>query len=238
MNFGYRRSQSLLMGLRLPVLLLAGFIPPSVSAILFYSTGDPTYNTMAPSGALANSGWQYEGVWVNDFLGTPISPHHFITAKHIYAGVGNSLVFNGQTYQTIALYDDPETDLRIGQVCGTFPYYAPLYTNNNEVGKPLVVFGKGTRRGDPVYVDSVLKGWLWGIPDGYERWGENQVAAITNAGPGLGDWLQMYFTSTGNSNHATLSVGDSGGGVFIQENSTWKLAGINISVDGPYNTDT
>jgi hypothetical protein len=33
-----------------------------------------------------------------------------------------------------------------------------------------------------------------------------------------------------------LSVGDSGGAVFIKEGTTWKLAGINLSVDGPYNT--
>jgi hypothetical protein len=30
-------------------------------------------------------------------------------------------------------------------------------------------------------------------------------------------------------------LGDSAGGLFIQDGSTWKLAGINYAVDGPYN---
>ena len=35
-----------------------------------------------------------------------------------------------------------------------------------------------------------------------------------------------------------MSAGDSGGAVFIQQGETWKLAGINLAVDGPYNTST
>jgi hypothetical protein len=31
-----------------------------------------------------------------------------------------------------------------------------------------------------------------------------------------------------------LSGGDSGGAVFIQDGSTWKLAGINYAVEGPF----
>ena len=34
-----------------------------------------------------------------------------------------------------------------------------------------------------------------------------------------------------------MSTGDSGGAVFIRDDSTWKLAGINYGVDGPYNTN-
>src|SRR6185503_14920957 len=33
---------------------------------------------------------------------------------------------------------------------------------------------------------------------------------------------------------ATLSVGDSGGGVFINDGGKWKLAAINYAVDGPF----
>ncbi|HMJ06350.1 MAG TPA: hypothetical protein VK474_08875, partial [Chthoniobacterales bacterium] len=38
-------------------------------------------------------------------------------------------------------------------------------------------------------------------------------------------------------NEAHLSVGDSGGAVFIKDGPTWKLAGINYAVDGPIFTD-
>jgi len=35
----------------------------SLQAMIFYSTADPNYNTTAPTGMLANSGWQWVGVW-------------------------------------------------------------------------------------------------------------------------------------------------------------------------------
>ncbi len=35
-----------------------------------------------------------------------------------------------------------------------------------------------------------------------------------------------------------LSVGDSGGGLFVQEAGVWKLAGIHYAVDGPFATDS
>src|SRR5271169_5119709 len=33
---------------------------PSCRAVLFEATGDPSFNTSAPGGALLGSGWQYE----------------------------------------------------------------------------------------------------------------------------------------------------------------------------------
>jgi hypothetical protein len=52
---------------------------------------------------------------------------------------------------------------------------------------------------------------------------------------GNGDLLQATFNARvpGESH---LSVGDSGGPVFIKDGRVWKLAGINFGVDGPFNT--
>jgi len=130
-----------------------------------------------------------------------------------------------------------------------FPVQAPLYSTNDEVGRGLIVFGRGTQRGDPVTVAGPLgpesKGWLWGSADGRMRWGQNQVASIAQgddqtqpSGVGqvkIGELLQATFDLGGGTNEAHLSVGDSGGAVFIVEGTTWKLAGINYGVDGPYN---
>src|ERR1051325_7411619 len=63
------------------------------SAVILYRTGDPTANTTEPVGALAGSGWQYEGQF-GAFLGTTISPHHFITAKHL-GRVSDKFLFRG-----------------------------------------------------------------------------------------------------------------------------------------------
>ena len=215
----------------------------SADAIIFYSTGDPNYNTTAPSGPLTNSGWQYEGIW-GGFLGTPIARKYFITAEHILGQVGDPFLFRGVVYQTTAVYDDPDSDLRIWRICGTFPDYAQIYTSTNEVGQSCVVIGRGTQRGEPVTTTNLLgivtHGWQWGPYDGVIRWGENAVSGRIDGnilfGIVLGDLLQAAFDADGGSNECHLSFGDSGGALFIKDGPVWKLAGINYAVDGPYNT--
>jgi autotransporter-associated beta strand protein len=65
-----------------------------------------------------------------------------------------------------------------------------------------------------------------------QSWGQNTVSAIVNEGSGLGDMLQYTFDA-GTFNEGTLSVGDSGGPLFIQDphDNNWKLAGINYGVE-------
>jgi hypothetical protein len=126
----------------------------NANAVILMGSGDPTYNTTAPTGTLANSGWQYEGQW-GGFLGTPIAPQYFIAARHVGGSIGQAFVFNGATYHTTAYWDDTNTDLRIWKVDGVFASYAPLYSLSDEVGKSLVVIGRGTQRGDPVALSVV-----------------------------------------------------------------------------------
>ncbi len=65
-----------------------------IGAVSFYSTSIPSFNSTAPTGALVESGWQYEGLW-GSFLGTPIGPQYFITAEHVGGSIGQSFLFNG-----------------------------------------------------------------------------------------------------------------------------------------------
>jgi hypothetical protein len=59
-----------------------------------------------------------------------------------------------------------------------------------------------------------------------------------DGGSGLGQLLKFTFNRQGTTgalyNESTLSTGDSGGGLFINDNGKWKLAGINYLVDGPF----
>ena len=80
----------------------ASLITPKAQALIFYNTGtsapgvtnyDASYNTTAPTGFYADSGWQYEGYY-GSYLGTMISPNLFITANHI---AGNSSTFSYDT---------------------------------------------------------------------------------------------------------------------------------------------
>jgi hypothetical protein len=233
--------------LALTALLASG---TDVLAVIFYSTGDPTRNTTPPTGALTNSGWQYQGQW-GAFLGTPISTKHFVAAAHVGGTVGDPFLFRGVTYITTAMVDDPYSDLRIWRICGEFPDFAPLYDGLSEVGQQFVVFGRGTQRGGPVVVSGLLgpttKGWFWGPYDGVQRWGANVVSAIINGdnivpltgslGGSVGDMLQATFDANGLPDEAHLSVGDSSGGVFIQDGGVWKLAGINYAVEALFNTN-
>lgn len=134
-------------------LLALGLTTQMAPAVILFGSGDPTYNTTPPTGALQNSGWQYEGQW-GGFLGTPIAPQYFIAAHHVGGSVGQTFTFNGVSYTTTAYWDDASSDLRIWKVNGVFPTYAPLYATNDEIGKMLVDIGRGTQRGDPVELTS------------------------------------------------------------------------------------
>ncbi len=208
----------------------------------------PAHNTeIAPDGALAGSGWQFQGEF-GSFLGTAISSKRFITAAHV--GVPSSTFvskgyFNGGSDASYSVnasangglgyYSIAGTDLRIFEMNGTFSSFAPLYTGTDEVGKSLVVMGRGTQRGATVDLSGVTKGWRNGTADQKSRWGTNVVSsAITSSGA---DYLAVAFNALSGTDEAHLTSGDSGGAVFIQDGGGWKLAGINYAVDGSWDFD-
>lgn len=234
-----------------------GFLPVSVAlwmlcvtncgAVLFYDTGDSNHNTSAPGGIFTDSGWQYEGMY-GAYLGTIIAPQYFITAQHFGTQGGtftHSGIFNGGSDVTYNIdstvnggtgyWDIGGTDLRIFKVQEFFPTYAPLYTGSLEVGMTMVTHGRGGPRGAEVLVGGDLHGWEDSSPDGIARWGSNTVSGVYASA--LGDLLTASFSASGTSEEATLSNGDSGGGVFVNDGGVWKLAGINYSIDGRFDTN-
>lgn len=213
---------------RLGTALLALMLwsPRALHAVIFASTDDPTHNTNDPTGALAASGWQYLGVWYG-FVGTCVSPRHFVTAKHAGGTVGGAFQFQGISYPTIGVTNNG-TDLNVWEISGSLPVYAPLYEGESPVGQSVVIFGRGTRRGADVVVNGQVKGWLWGAADGRLRWGENVVAGK------FGSLLKFDFDRAAGPNEAQLSSGDSGGGIFVNDQGTWKLAAINYAIEGPW----
>src|ERR1700716_4181022 len=90
-----------------PITIVAALILTSslVDGVTLFLTSDPSANTTAPTGALTGSGWQYEGQF-GSFLGTAISPHHFVTVKHI--GMQSSVfLYHGISYPIVNWWDDP-----------------------------------------------------------------------------------------------------------------------------------
>lgn len=224
MNQSLIFKRQALLGTALLALTFWG--PGTARAVIFATTDDPAQNTTEPTGELAGSGWQYQGRWLG-FLGTVVSPRHFITAKHVGGSVGGGFVFQGETYTTVGVVNNG-SDLNVWEVAGTFPHYAPLAQTASPTGQPVVIFGRGTRRGAEVIVNDQLKGWTWGAADGVLRWGENVVAGKQ------GSLLKFNFDRAGGPNEVHLSSGDSGGGIFVNDAGTWKLAAIAYAVEGPW----
>ncbi len=206
----------------------------NLNAVILFRTGDPAENTTAPGGPLADSGWQYEGQF-GLYLGTPIAPHFFLTAAHL-GTASSAFTFQGVNYSLTRQFADPKSDLSIWEVAETFPSFAPLYAKDDEIGRQLVAIGRGTQRGTAIFIDGNLRGWNWGGGDGVQRWGENIVSGIVSFGFD-DDTLYATFDASGLPNESHLSVGDSGGGLFLDDGGVWKLAGIHYDVDGPFYVD-
>lgn len=236
------------LALRLVQLALAWVVAgwcASASALVFMngaSVSDANFNTSAPTGALANSGWQYTGLYGCCMAGVPIGPRHFVGAAHVGAGVGAVFSFSGATYRTVAMFDDTASDLRIWQIDGTFPAgsWAPLYRASTEEARRLVVIGNGNGRGPEVQVGGVRKGWQWSGSDGRLRWGLNRVesyAAMEKLwSPIDRNLLYANFDDNGdsdplvNANEAHAAGGDSSAPVFVDDGTGWKLAGVTYAV--------
>lgn len=113
---------------------------------------------MSPPPASLLPAWNLQGQF-SIFNVTPISPSQFIAAKHIGGAVGQQMIFGTQTYTTTGFTDIAGTDLRVWHIDtqgGTraFSSFAQIWNpavDGSEVGKPLVVFGRGVPRGEAVY---------------------------------------------------------------------------------------
>ena len=217
--------------------------PLATQAVIFASSGDPTKNTTAPTGALAGSGWQYLGDF-DGSIGTPISPTQFIDAKHIGGHVGDSFTYNGVTYTTTSVATTANSDLAIWTVNGVLPNYAPIYTGSSEGLFPMVFFGAGDGRGAEFRLPGAtdadnLRGWLWDSSSaGVTRWGTNAFAGVVTPSAAIGQTLYSFFDRSGGGDMATVANGDSGGPSFINVNGTWELAGITYAVEGPFRTNS
>ena len=213
-------------------------VPVMAALAVLPSSGSIIYDV--PSGIASppadDREWQYVGSWQVGG-GVAVAPDYFLTAQHLGGGVGGSFVLNGVSYPTIALHDIPGTDLRLMQIAGTFPQYAPLYhdTPGSEKGQgvSLVGFGDYTQS-DPVVTNEVQNGWYWGQAAG-KNFAMNTVAdAVTVDGA---QHLAFNFNPLANQSEGIYAPGDSGGGMFVYNGGKWRLAGIAHAITRYYQTE-
>lgn len=204
------------------------------AALIFRDGASPAANTeTAPIGTYVDSGWKHQ-IRYQSYHGTMISPKHFITATHLGAAetvVTQPLHFNEVGARTWAIKPESRvvigtTDLAVFEIWETFDDYAELYTGSNEVGKEMVIHGRGFGRG----AEFAGKGWEWGEPvTRKSRWGRNVLDGVTVY---EGDDLLFFtFDDVMGQDEAMATGGDSGGGWFVKDGPVWKLAAVSFTVD-------
>jgi len=191
-------------------------------------------NLTRPGDSEGGTAWDLQGDF-GRYSGTPIASQYFLAADHTRVPNTTPFVLNGVSYTVDTSFGIGgkmvNGDLALYKINEQFPQWATLY-NADEVGKEILIFGKGVARGGAVYEQTTgtnqLCGWQWGSTlDGTPRsWGKNVVDGIFNTY----DSLVFDFDQNGIANEGALSFGDSGGGVFIKAGNTWALAGINYFV--------
>ncbi len=185
-----------------------------------------------------------------------IAPHWLITAAHVADDPVSSMVtINGTNYiqQEIIFHSadfDPSNteraDLALVRFDKAFPGYYPLYTGSFPTFPPAakknsILVGYG--RTGAVFQSH----FTWGSGgQGIKRWGTQRIDALdtrsylvedtsvtptqTNLMHNIG--FRMDFNLGDTPYEAGVNIYDSGGGSFIKDNGTWKLAGIITTVYG------
>lgn len=214
----------------------------SGSARAVIINGSATGNTSAPTDPALATRWDQVGNF-SSYMGTPISGQFFLTAKHLGNLTGQSITFPDTTsYVTTAAFFDPGSDLAIYQISGTFPgdKIVPMYSGSFASNQAMYIFGRGAPRtttdviGNAFPSGTEAKGWTWAAGTTARSWGTNNFGSLADGGA-AGTQISYDFDSTP-ADEGVLSIGDSGGPVFMQEGGVWKLAGINYAVESAFNT--
>jgi hypothetical protein len=232
--------------------LIAGLLfLQSAQAIVVADYGTATN---APSGS-----WNVDWSYVYNYKtssSVAVGSHWLLTAAHVADdGVSSTVVVNGTNYYQAeiifhAAADDPahtnKADLALVRFDKEFPGYYPLYTNGTfPVNQP----GPGDDRLNAVLIGYGSTGAVYSASysldlnnagKGVKRWGSQKVDGASSldcnvegtTGMTYNDGINLMFTLSDTTYEAGAGVGDSGGGTFVNEGGTWKLAGINTQLYG------
>jgi hypothetical protein len=225
---------------RLGALALVFFWTASASAVILHPQGEPT---SPPEGLDLGM----VGRWSTNASAVALGPNKILTTRHQGGGSRSTVVFDGRSYsvesQTIL---SPDADLRVATISGpqgqpaNLTQYAPLYTRTSEASNDFILTGFGRTRLGTLYQDGEAVGYTWSSQKEL-LWGTNRVdytgsgilKAQANSNGTTYDTvvIQADFDALdgyqATQYEASPAEWDSGGGWFIQDNGTWKLAGLN-----------
>ena len=216
---------------RLAGLLLV--LAPRAGALVYCVTNAPDVHQSAPTGELANSGWQATAP-IGLFLGTVIQSNALLTAKHLDFTNSFSFTHEGKSHTVTGYVNDAESDFAVLFFTPAATNIARLNIETNDAGAFVVLQGRGMERGDVVATGGRTNGWKWAWDKwwGIRRWGVNRyIGEADYASDSDGVLAVAAFDNNGDPDECMLSPGDSGGPGFIRTGSGWKLATVNYSVD-------
>jgi hypothetical protein len=172
-----------------------------------------------------------------------ISNRHLLLAAHFSMDVGNSVTFQDGTSAVVTdiytNFRDPDNgnelvDLKIIRVDTELDFWYDIYESTDpyaHYGQTLIMAGTGydgtTGPGDRFMWDeedpATARDW---------RWGTNQVAAESLFTMNYYDsyCYRLDYGRNDTDYEVGLGMGDSGSGLFINDNGEWKLMGINAYV--------
>ena len=183
------------------------------------------------------------GRWGNGAGCVAISRNCVITTLHQGGSINTSVEIGGGKYDISQIWDHQTADLRIAKLSSAnLEHFVNIFRQRNEFGKNVVIGGYGVGAGNALQKQGQTYGYQWADYSSRAlRMGANKIEQLKNAntlenftsdiiiadfdGPGEGG-STVYETIP-----ATL---DSGGGWFIKQSGSWKLAGLTRAVEVHY----
>ena len=184
-----------------------------------------------------------------------VAPKYVITTRHQTGGAESIIEIDGEIYTIEQIWNHPDNpnptdpnfkivDLRLVRLADAdLQSYVDVFTDFNEVDEPNIViggFGLGRDPNNDLTTGGKLYGYSWQNRDFYlnhfQRWCTNEPDSTVDDKPFLPsynlDTLIADFDDPGETVYeGSIAEFDSGGGWFIKDGNTWKVAGLSFATD-------
>lgn len=217
------------------VCLIVCLFSLDAQAVVITGVGGDTINTTAP---VDDFGFSRVGNMASKLgSGVYLQDGWVLTANHVGA---DDIIFSETTYT----YDTGtptqrigSTDLLLFKILNPPSMSDVVISSTRPTGGSEVFmmgFGKG-READQTTWDAswteggsptAYTGYKWNTAEEVGRWGDNQITGNSNVTVLSTEAMTITFDQVGETYEAMGSSGDSGGGVFYKNGSTWELSGM------------
>ncbi len=239
-------------------------LPTSSQALIVYdaNSNGNAYNTSVPSSPTINDPtvalWNHV-VQIRNSDGTPnasgvyLGNGFILTANHVDGtryfieateySVDTS--YNGTGSRQVTNSNNEGLDLKLVKIQSppALDGLQMMSSSQSALGSYSLFIGWGVGKGTPETTDPSNQGWTWGDASTVDqRWGRNfTLGSNHNEASNPNTYLETLFYRNAfsfpaayNNDVFSLSLGDSGGGLFQYVNDQWMLAGIgaNVSTGG------